>query len=79
MIRMEPCVGRNESDTVLSHNEFESCLAYKHVVLIGDSRVRYQYMALAYFLKTGKMDAMCGLSPGKSEGDCRQRRRVLLD
>jgi hypothetical protein len=33
---------------------FEKCLANKHIVLIGDSRVRYQYMMLAYFLKTGQ-------------------------
>jgi hypothetical protein len=28
-------------------------LANKHIVLIGDSRVRYQYMNLAHFLTTG--------------------------
>jgi len=36
-----------------SHHGYEKCLANKSIVLIGDSRVRYQYMALASFLKTG--------------------------
>jgi hypothetical protein len=33
---------------------FKKCLANKHIVLIGDSRVRYQYMNLAHFLTTGQ-------------------------
>ena len=33
---------------------FEQCLAKKTVFFIGDSRVWYQFMALAHFLKAGK-------------------------
>jgi hypothetical protein len=32
---------------------YEQCLAQKSIVFIGDSRVRYQYMQLADFLRTG--------------------------
>ena len=37
-----------------NHAGFEKCLANKHIIIMGDSRVRYQYMALAHFLKTGQ-------------------------
>jgi hypothetical protein len=37
-----------------NRNGFEQCLANKSVFFIGDSRVRYQFMALAAFLKSGK-------------------------
>ena len=33
---------------------YQRSLANKHVVLIGDSRVRYQYMTLVHFLNTGR-------------------------
>ena len=35
-----------------SHAGYEQCLANKTIVFIGDSRVRYQFMHLAAFLKT---------------------------
>jgi hypothetical protein len=34
-----------------NHNGYEKCLAGKNVVFIGDSRVRYQFMHLAAYLK----------------------------
>ncbi|KAL7455197.1 hypothetical protein ACHAWC_006769 [Mediolabrus comicus] len=34
-----------------NHNGYEKCLAEKNVVFIGDSRVRYQFMHLAAYLK----------------------------
>ena len=40
--------------TYRSFAGYQQCLANKHVVLIGDSRVRYQYMALADYLTTGQ-------------------------
>lgn len=35
-----------------THAGYENCLANKTIVFIGDSRVRYQFMHLAAFLKT---------------------------
>ncbi|KAL7521505.1 hypothetical protein ACHAWX_006182 [Stephanocyclus meneghinianus] len=37
-----------------THVGFQACLAQKTVVLIGDSRVRYQFMNLASYLKSKK-------------------------
>lgn len=36
-----------------SHEEFDECLANKTIVMIGDSRVRYQFLHLLDFLKEG--------------------------
>ena len=33
---------------------FQHCMAHKHVILIGDSRVRYQYMSLVDYLMTAE-------------------------
>jgi hypothetical protein len=33
---------------------YQQCLVNKHIVFIGDSRVRYQYMTLIDYLRTGK-------------------------
>ena len=35
-----------------THAGFEKCLANKTIVIIGESRTRYQYMHLASFMKT---------------------------
>jgi hypothetical protein len=37
-----------------SHAGYLQCLAQKHVVFIGDSRVRYQYLMLLSFLRSGE-------------------------
>jgi hypothetical protein len=37
-----------------THKGYEMCLANKTIVFIGDSRVRYQYMNLAYFLMSSR-------------------------
>jgi hypothetical protein len=42
----------NETSSRLpSHRKTEACLANKHLIFIGDSRVRFAYMALADYLK----------------------------
>lgn len=35
-----------------THDGYDKCLAKKTIVFIGDSRVRYQFMNLAAFLKS---------------------------
>jgi hypothetical protein len=35
------------------HSHVERALAGKHIVMIGDSNMRFQYLNLAYFLSTG--------------------------
>ncbi|GKZ01246.1 hypothetical protein MPSEU_001075600 [Mayamaea pseudoterrestris] len=37
-----------------TYTGYQQCLGNKHIVLIGDSRVRYQYMGLANYLTTGE-------------------------
>ena len=34
-----------------THDGFEKCLADKTIVFVGDSRVRYQFLHLASYLK----------------------------
>ena len=46
--------GQRANISHYTHNGFDRCLANKSVVFIGDSRVRYQFMALAHFLRSGK-------------------------
>ena len=50
----------------------DRCLAHKHIVLIGDSRVRYQYMSLASYLATGSWMkcADYGHDEGAEAGPC---------
>lgn len=48
--------------------QIRACLRDKHVVLIGDSRVRYQYLSLAHLLATGAWPRCMDDSPW--EEDC---------
>jgi hypothetical protein len=45
-----------------SSEEAGTCLAGKHLLLIGDSVSRYQYLSLAYFIEHGQWPARFGMS-----------------
>jgi len=58
---------------LFTYDGFNNCLANKTVVFIGDSRVRYQYMHLASYLKTKKFMKCDDQSPytnTKNDKEC---------
>lgn len=54
------------ADSFLSHKGALECLADRHVVLVGDSTMRFQYASLAHWLHTGQWAS--GTPPGESDG-----------
>ncbi len=55
-----------------NHNGYDKCLAGKNVVLIGDSRVRYQFMNLAAYLKYERFMkcADVTINPADADEEC---------
>ena len=51
---MIPRTRNNNTIQLYNHKGYQHCLANKTLVFIGDSRVRYQFMHLAYFLASKK-------------------------
>ena len=62
-----------ESDGTLTyhtHAGYSRCLANKNLLFIGDSRVRYQYMHLASYLKSGGAFMQCGDTSPVADKEC---------
>jgi len=62
-----------ESDGTLAyhtHAGYNRCLANKNILFIGDSRVRYQYMHLASYLKSGGTFMRCSDTSPVSDEEC---------
>jgi hypothetical protein len=49
-----PGNGTSTGKAYRSHDGYLQCLSGKHVVFMGDSRVRYQYIMLVHFLRSGE-------------------------
>ena len=56
--------------TYHTHAGYHRCLANKNILFIGDSRVRYQYMHLASFLKSGGAFMRCSDTSPVADEEC---------